>query len=84
MPIPLYQVAFVSALLYIVDITFDCITFVDVLDHKFDAFAETIFLYILLQTLEPKLYFEPVFSMKNEIPKINYLIDFLRKCARTV
>lgn len=75
-----------SALLNLVDITFECIGSLYVFDHKICGFADSMSVYIMLQKLDPttKLWFEHDFGKTNETPKSTGLMSFLKNCARTL
>lgn len=86
MSMPCIQHESSSALLNLVDTTFESVKSLEILEQKIEGFSDTMFVYILLQKLDPatKLWFEREFGKKNELPKLSELIDFLKNYARTL
>lgn len=73
------------SILKLVDNVNECIRSLEILDQKIEGFSDTILAYILIQKLDSscKIWWERE-SKKDELPKIQDLISFLKNHARTL
>ncbi|GBM25063.1 hypothetical protein AVEN_135839-1 [Araneus ventricosus] len=74
-----------TALLNLVDNINEIIRSLDILKQNVENFSDTLILYIILQKLDnsSRMWFERQLK-KDEIPKLNNLIEFLKDHARTL
>ncbi|GFT91369.1 uncharacterized protein NPIL_238201 [Nephila pilipes] len=84
MNIPVVQNESASTIQNLIDVTIEVVRSLEYLDQNLEGFSSTIFAFILTQKLDQNSKIGYERNLKDTLPTISELLDFLKDYARTL